>query len=178
MTVRPQQDLGLGQVLTDFPDQPAQIRGTLSSFGTSCRAEQGLDQPSVAIKDDNRLEAVFVIVAVEQTQLLVPVDRIKCIIDIQHDQPWDPLKGLAIKTDHLPSHPDQITYSGQVLHPRDCMLRAQGGTRLRIALQSNLEGRIMPKIGRVIAVLIPGRNHQHPKPDELLQTVPHLLWVA
>jgi len=45
------------------------------------------------------------------------VDRIKGVVDIQHDLPRHAGKGLAIETDHFPPHPDQIAHLGQVLHP-------------------------------------------------------------
>jgi len=119
MTVSAQQNISPGPMLADFPDQSAQMGGTLASFGAPSRAQYGPDQPAISVKDHDGLEAVFIIVRVEQAQLLVPVDRIEGVVDIQNDLSWCPYKGLAVKTDHSPGHPDQVTRLGQVLHPRD-----------------------------------------------------------
>ena len=76
----------------DLPDQPPDMGRTLLALGTTCRAQQGPDQTPGPVKDHDGLEAVFVIVGVEQAQLLVTMHRIKRIVDIEHDLPGRPVK--------------------------------------------------------------------------------------
>lgn len=71
-------------------------------------------------------------------------------------------------------HPDERPGIGQVLHSRDCRLRAQRRSGLGITLASELECRIIPQIIRIVAVLISRCDHHDPKPDDVLQAVSHL----
>ena len=75
-------------------------------------------------------------------------------------------------------HPDERACVGEVFHARDRGLRAQRRPGLRAALERELEAGIIAQIGRVVAVLIPGRDHHDPEPDDVCQTVPHLAWLT
>ena len=88
-------------------------------------------------------------------------------------EPWLTGGRQEITGHTLYDYQQELTY-GQVLHPRDCRLRAQRCSCLRVALQRHLEGRVMPQISGVIAIFIPSRNHHHAEPNNIFQTVPDL----
>ena len=174
VTVGAQQDLGIGPMPADLPDQPANMGGTLGALGPPGRAQQRPDRPTVPVKDDNGLEAVFVIECIEQAQLLMAMHRIEGIVDVEHDLTGRTRKGLAVEPDHLLAHPDQGACIGQVFHARDRGLRTQGCPGFGITLQRELEAGVMTQDGRVVAVLISGGNHHDPEADDVAQAVLHL----
>ncbi len=47
-----------------------------------------------------------------------------------------------------------------------------------MTLQRDLEGWIMSQICRVIAILVAGRDHHHPEPNDLRKAVLHLGRIA
>jgi len=119
VAISPQQDPGRGPMRADLPDQPANMGRALSPLGPARRAQQGSDEPPVAVKDNDGLKAVFVVVGIEQSQLLMTIDGIECIVDIKHDLPRRFGKGVAVDPDHLMPHPDERAHVGQVFHPRN-----------------------------------------------------------
>jgi cytochrome b len=70
MPVAAQQDLDPRPVRADRPDQPAQMRGDLAALRPLRRAQHRGHEPAGAVEDHDRLEAVLVVVGVEQPQLL------------------------------------------------------------------------------------------------------------
>ena len=69
MAVGTQQDAGPRPMLTDLPDEPTNVSGTIVALGAACRAQQCPDESAFAIEDDDRLEAELVAERIEQTQL-------------------------------------------------------------------------------------------------------------
>ena len=50
------------------------------------------------VKDQYGLEAKFVVVGTEQTQLLLAANSIKGVVDIRHDLPGRAFEGIAVNT--------------------------------------------------------------------------------
>jgi len=167
MAVGAQQNLGPGPMTADLPDQTPDMGGGLLAGRAAHRAQHCPNKTSLAIKDHDRLKAVFIVIGVEQAQLLVAVDGIEGVVDVEYDLSGRAGKGSAIKPHHLMSHPDQGPGVGQVFHTRDRGLRAQRRPGLGTPLESELERRVIPQIIRVIAILISGGNHHDPKPDDV-----------
>lgn len=138
------------------------------------RFGHGPHQPPLAVKDHNRLEAVLIVIRVEQAQLLVAMDGIEGVVDIQHDPLRRARKRRAEEANHFMSHPEQRPQVGQIFHPRDRGLGAQRRPGLGIMLEGELEGRIIVQITRIVAIFIPRRDHHDPEPDDVFLAVLHL----
>jgi hypothetical protein len=69
---------------------------------------------------------VFVVVGVEQPQLLPAMHGIEGVVDVEHDPPWHLAEAVAVDLNHRPSHAQQAPYVGQVLQPRDGRLGTEG----------------------------------------------------
>lgn len=76
--------------------------------------------------------------------------------------------------DHRQPHAQQHARTRQVLGARDRRLRAQI-PRLGQPLHRELEHRVTAQRIGVIAILVTGRDHQHPEPDDLVETMDHAL---
>ena len=126
---------------------------------------RGGDEAALGIEDDDRLEAVVVVVGVEQAQLLAAVHRIEGVIDIEDDALRHLAERAAVDVDQGPAQAQQRPRIRQVLQPRDGRLRTQVPTR-RQPFERQLEG-IAAQAGRVVAVLVAGRDHQHPEADDV-----------
>jgi hypothetical protein len=73
--------------------------------------KNGGDEATPAIEHDDRLKTVFVVVSIEQRQLLAAMNRVERIIDVERDPFGNPLE---IKIDHGAAHSQQSTSIGQV----------------------------------------------------------------
>ena len=162
MAVAAEQDLDLGPMLADRTDQSTQMRGDLAALRPPRRTQHGGDEPAGAVEDHDRLEAVVVVMGVEQPQLLAAVHRVEGVVDVEHDPLRDLGEGGAVEPDHPPRHPQQHAPVGQVLQS------AHGGLRAEVALarqplERHLEHRVAPQRVGVDAVLVAGGDHQHPE---------------
>src|ERR1039458_3927252 len=114
MTVGAQQDLGLRPVGADCAQQAAQEAADLLASGPFGGTKNGGDEAALAIEHDDRLKAVFVVMRIEQPQLLPAMDRVERVVDVERDPFGNPLEGFAIKIDHGAAHAQQGTSIGQV----------------------------------------------------------------
>ena len=87
MAVGTNEDRDLGPMAADRPHQATQKRPDLDALRPLRRAQEGGDEATLGIEDDNRLEAVFVVVGVEQAQLLAAMHRIEGVVDVEDDAP-------------------------------------------------------------------------------------------
>ncbi len=108
---------------------------------------------------------------VEQPQLLPAVDGIEGVVDGEHDAMRHLPEAAAVEPHHGARHPQQRPHVRQVLEPRDGRLRAE---RVAVGrtIQRELEDRIVPQAVGVVAVLVPGRDHQHAKAQDGGEAVP------
>ena len=74
---------------------------------------------ATTIGHHDRLEAVFVIVRVEQAQLLTAMHGIEGVVDIEHDAAWHLAEAVAVMIDHGAADAQQGARIGQVLEARD-----------------------------------------------------------
>ena len=77
MTVGAQHDFGPGPVGADRSHQAAQKGFDLLAAGPFGRAQNGGDEAAFAIERHNRLKTIFVVVSIEEPQLLAAMHRIK-----------------------------------------------------------------------------------------------------
>jgi hypothetical protein len=92
---------------TDGAHQPAEKAASLPSARPLRRAQHGGDRAPLAVEYHDRLEAILVVVSVEQPQLLLPMDNVERVVDIEHDAPRDMPEAIAIELDHGPAHMQQ-----------------------------------------------------------------------
>src|SRR5271169_2321293 len=91
VAVGPQQDLGVRPVSADRAQQAPQEGLDLLAARPLGGTKHGGDEAAFAVEHDDRLKSVFVVVGVEQPQLLTTVDRIERVVDVQRDpfgNPW------------------------------------------------------------------------------------------
>ena len=103
---------------------------------------------------------------VEQAQLLAAVHRIKGVVDVEDDALRHLAERAAVDVDQSPAQAQQRPRIGQILQPRDGRLRTQVPVR-RQPFERQLEQRIDAQTGRVVAVLVAGRDHQHPEANDV-----------
>src|SRR5205823_9696515 len=83
MAVRPQEDLDPGPMGTDRADETAQKGTDLVPARPLARPQQRSHEPPLAVKDDNRLEAIIIVKGVEQAQLLAAMHSVEGVVDIE-----------------------------------------------------------------------------------------------
>jgi len=127
MAVGAQHDLYARPVATDGGDQTAQPAHDLFARRPAGRAQQGGDHAAGVIEHHDRLEAIFVVMRIEQTQLLTAMDGVEGVVDVERDAARHLAEAVAIMIDHRTPHAQQGAGIGQILQPRDGGLRAQIG---------------------------------------------------
>jgi hypothetical protein len=170
MAVGTNEDLDRGPMAADRPHQATEKGADLDALRPLRRAQDGGDEAPLAIEDDDRLEAVFVVMGVEQPQLLAAVHRIEGVVDIQRDPPRHLAKRCAVEIDQGTAEAQQRPRIRQVLQPRDGRLRTEVPTR-RQSFERQLEQRIGAQGIRVVTVFVASRDHQQPEADDIGQCV-------
>jgi len=130
------------------------------------------------LEDVDGLEAIVVVMGVEQRQLLAAVDGIIGIIDIKHDALRHGLEAGAKQIDHRQPHAPQFAPRRRILEARQGRLAHQIIARLGQASAGQLEGRIKTQNVEVVAVLVAAGNGEHPRPDHVDVSVGRARGVA
>jgi hypothetical protein len=134
------------------------------------RPQDGADEAAFAVEHHDRLEAVFVIMGVEQAQLLAAVYGVEGVVDVENDPLRHLPEGGAVEVDHGPPHRHQLAHARQVLQPADRRLRTQRAIRWR-QFERHLEHRIGAQGIGVVAVLIARRDHQQPEANDVSEAM-------
>ena len=117
MAVGADEDRHLRPGAADRPHQAAEEGADFDALRPLRRAQDGGDEAAVFVQDDDRLEAVVVVMGVEQAQLLAAMHRIEGVVDVEHD----PLRHLAerraVKLDQSPAQAQQRPRIRQVFQP-------------------------------------------------------------
>ena len=177
MAVAAQQDLGVGPMGSDRAQQPAEKRLDLLAARSFGGTKHGGDEAALAVEHDDRLKSVFVVMGVEQPQLLAAVDRIERVVDVERDPFGNLVERLAIEIDHRAAHAQQGANVRQVLQPRDRRLRTQLPIGRR-QIERHLEHRIAAQRIGVVSVFVAGADHQQPKANDVRQAVRDLIGRA
>ena len=136
------------------------------------RSSESTGLPESAVEDVDRLEAGAVVVRVEERQLLLAVHGIVRVVDVEHDARGRSREAPAVEIDLAEPDAGQRTPVGEVLQPRQRRLAHQIGAGLRRTADGDLQGRIGAQRIDVVAVLVAGRDHQHPRRRHLGVAVP------
>ena len=170
MAVGAQQDLGVWPVGADRPQQAAQEGPDLPAARPFGGAKHRRDEAALAVEYDDRLKTIFVVMRIEESQLLAAMNRVERVVDVECDPLRDLTEGLAVKIDHGAAHAQQGTSVGQVLQAGDSRLRTQLAVGRR-QVQRHLEHGIAAKIGGVVTVFVACRDHQQSKTDDAGEAV-------
>jgi len=141
------------------------------------RTQHGGDEAALAVEHHDGLEAVFVVVRIEQAHLLLAVHGVERVVHVQHDLARHLAERRAIQVDHGPAHAKQRPCVGQVLQARNRRLRAQRRL-VPEPRHGKSEHRVRAQPVRVVAVLVASRDHQQAKADDLVKPVHDPLRVA
>lgn len=76
----------------------------LLAAGPFGRAQDGGDEPILAIEHDDGLESIFVVMGIEQSQLLTAVHGIEGVIDVEDNAPGHGAETFAVQINHRPAH--------------------------------------------------------------------------
>ena len=174
MAIGAQQDLRVGPGGADGPEQPAQEGADLRPLRALGGPQYGRDDAPFTVEHDDGLEPVFVVVGIEQPQLLAAVHGVEGVIDVEHDPLGHLPEGRAVQVDHRLPHPQQRSHVGQVLQTRDGGLRTQRPVGRR-PVERHLEQGIAPQVRGIVAVRVAGCDHQQAKADDVGQSVGDLI---
>src|SRR5271157_3844002 len=116
MSVATNGDACVRPVQSDTPHQPAQMGAHLLAIWCLPRAQDGQHaMAGVGVIDMNRQEAPFVIMGIEQRQLLMAVHGVCGIVDIECDPLWRSPVTLAPQVHHGARQSDQAAQVWGVL---------------------------------------------------------------
>ena len=174
VTVGAQKDFGARPVGADGAQQPAQEGSDFLAAGPLGGAQHGGDEAARAVEHHDRLKSVFVVMGVEQPELLAAVNRVERVVEVERDPLGNLAERRAIEIDHGAAHPQQRAGVGQVFQSGDRRLRAQLALGRR-RIHCHLERRVAAKTRGVVAVFVAGADHQQPKANDVGQAVGDLL---
>ncbi len=100
--------------------------------------------------------------------------RVEGVVEVEHDPPRHLAEARAVERHHGAAHAQERAQIGQVLEPRDGLLRAQR-RGVGQTVERELEGGVVPQGTVVVAVLVAGRDHQRAEADDVGQAVPDRL---
>ena len=85
MVVGADQDLDARPMGADGPDEAAQEAMDLDIVGMLGRVQHRSDETALTIEHDDQLESIFVVIAVEQLELLAAVHSGERLLDVEHE---------------------------------------------------------------------------------------------
>ena len=107
------------------------------------------------------------VVRVEQRQLLLTVHGIVRVVDVEHDALGRPCEAAAVEVDLAKADTGERAPVGKVLQSRERRLTHQIGAALWATADRDLQSRIRAQRIDVVAILVAGGNHQHPRPRHI-----------
>ncbi len=119
VAVGTEQDLDPRPVAADLAHQAAEEATHLLPGRPARRTQQGGHRTALAVEHDDRLEAILVVVGVEQPQLLAAVHGVEGVVDIERDATRHLAEAGALECDHGLAHAQQVAWPRQVLEARD-----------------------------------------------------------
>ena len=109
---------------------------------------------------DRRI-APLAVEPVPESQLLLAMGSIECIVDIKRDGVRRRGMAGAVDIHHLATQPDQRADIGRVLPPRQGRLARKPDSLARCLANRHHEGRIVPKGIQIVGIFVSTRNRQH-----------------
>src|SRR6202048_4021027 len=127
VTVGAQQNLGVGPIGADRSQKTAQEGPALLAARPFGGAKNGGDEATRAVEHDDRLKTIFVVVRIEQTQLLTARNRVEgvVVVEVEREPLVNLVEGFTIKFEHGAAYAHQVASIGQVFQSRDGRLGTQ-----------------------------------------------------
>src|SRR3954452_16933022 len=97
MAVGADQDPDPRPVGLDLAHQAAQEGTDFATFGPLGRTQHCGDEAALATEHHDRLEVVFVVMRVEQAQLLLAVPGVERVIHVQYYPAWNLAEGRTVE---------------------------------------------------------------------------------
>ena len=179
MAVAADRDSGFRPVQPDTPHQTAQLRPHLLATRGLAGAQDGEHaMASLGVVDVDRHEAAFIVMRIEQRQLLMAVNRVGGIVDIQRDCPGGPFAAVAPQVDHRPRQADQRAQIRCVLPTRHCRLRGELLAALRQAFAGQLERWVVAQVVQIVGVGVATGDGEDTGPQNIREGVRDVRRVA
>ena len=106
------------------------------------------------VVDVDRQETAFVVVGIEQRQLLMTMNHVDRVVDVEHDRRGRRGVAGAEEIDHHPAEPDEIAQGRHVLPSRHGRLAHQVRPALRQPPAGELEGRVSAQAVEIVGVFV------------------------
>src|SRR5262249_60824298 len=119
----------LGPIGPDGADETAHKAANLSPARPLAGPQHGGDKAAFPIKDDDRLEAVIVMVDIEEAELLSAMHSVEGVVDIEHDALRHRLERTAILLHQRPANKGQAVDVKQVGRELGVRYVLQGSVR-------------------------------------------------
>jgi hypothetical protein len=172
MAVAAQGDTRVGPAAANVPNQAAQMRPYLNAARHLAGPQDHGDRPAaLGVVHMDRQKAVFVIIGVEQRQLLTAMHHVDRVIDVQRDRARRTLVTAHPKIDKRIAQSDHLAQIGGILQAGEGRLRTQIPIRVRQPAAGKLERRIPAQMIEIIAVLIAARDGEDAGADQVAQSV-------
>lgn len=179
MGIAAQGDPHLRPVPAQAADQVAHQGADLGAGRRRAATEQHRHRPAGGgLIDVDRQEAVAVVVAIEQRELLPAMRHVAGLVQVQGDRLGWLREAGAEQVDQGGHHPRHRGARGSVLQPAHGRLRAQRPAALRRPAERQLEGRIVTQGVAVVGILVAGGNGEHPQSQHLGEGVLGALRIA
>jgi hypothetical protein len=152
-------------------------RARLGAGGAPGRAQHGGDGAAVGVEHHDRLEAVFVVVGVEEAHLLPAMDGVEGVIDVERDAARHLAEARAVERHHGARHADERARPRCVFQSRQRRLGAQRG-RVGQAPVGQFEQRVVAQAVGIVAVLVAGGDHQQAEAQHVVEALADALGRA
>ena len=172
MAVAPEQDAGLWPAGPDTADEAPDVGPHLHAGRRLARAQyHGDGTAALGIVDVDGQEAAFVIMGVEQRQLLMAVDDVAGIVDVQRHRLWLPRVGVHPGVYQRVGEADHVAQARGIFQSRQGRLRAQVGPGVGQTSAGELEGWIGAQGVEIVAILVAAADREDAGPDHVGEAV-------
>ncbi len=161
------------------PDQTTHVTAHLDAGGRLAGPQDhGHRTTGRGVVDVDRQKAAFVVVGIEQRQLLVAVNHVDRVVDVEHDRLGR--RGVAgtVEVDHHPAEPDQVAQSRRVLPARHGRLAHQVRPALRQPPAGELESGVGAQGIEIVGVLVAAGDGEDARQQNLGERVNHPRRIA
>jgi hypothetical protein len=170
MAIAPEGEARHRPALSDMPHKPAQMSAHFNASRRLARSQHHRDGAAAfSVVDVDRQEAAFVIMGIEQRQLLMAVHDIAGVVDIGDDGRRLAIVGRYPLIDQCIREADSILQGRRVLQPRQGRLRAEVRTGVGKPPAGELERRISAQEIQIVGIFIAARNGEDAGPDHVGQ---------
>jgi hypothetical protein len=133
------------------------------------------------VVDMDGQKAAFVVMGIEQRQLLMAVHHVERVIDIERHCDRRRCVARAIKIDHHTHEPDDLAQVRGVLAAGHGRLRTQIQSAIRQSSAGQLEGGVKAQPIEIVGILVAAGDRQNASPQNLRQPVhkpQRITWIS